>query len=75
MRFLLFFIALFVTIGCLEGAPVNNPFPNFGAVIILWFVYYLVTLPGRRRRDYWRQRRNLQDEYMRTYLRNNRRYN
>jgi len=72
MRFVLFIIALFVTVGCLFGASVNNPFPNIGAVIILWFIYYLVTLPGHRRRQYWRDRRRLQDQYMRTYLRNNR---
>jgi hypothetical protein len=57
MRFILFFIALFVTVGYLLGAPVNNPFPNFCAVIILWFIYYLITL--------------LQDQCMRVYLRNN----
>lgn len=71
MRFTLFFIALFVTVCCLLGAPVNNPFPNFGAVIVLWLAYYLITLPGRRRRQYWRDRRHLQDQCMRVYLRNN----
>lgn len=71
MRFVLFFIALFVTVGCLLGAPVNHPFPNFGGVIILWFMYYLVTLPGRRRRQYWRNRRRLQNQCMRVYLRKN----
>jgi hypothetical protein len=71
MRFTLFFIALFVTVGCLLGAPVHNPFPNFGAVIIVWFLFYLLTLPGRRRRSYWRERRHLQEQCMRTYLRNN----
>jgi hypothetical protein len=72
MRFTLFFIALFVTVGCLLGAPVNNPFPNFGAVIILWFIFYLITQRRRRRRQYWQDRRQLQNEYMRCYLRNNR---
>jgi hypothetical protein len=72
MRFTLFFIALFVPVGCLLGAPVNNPFPNFGAVIILWFIFYLITQPRRRRRQYWQARRQLRDEYMRCYLRNNR---
>ena len=68
MRFILFFIALFVTVGCLLGAPVTNPFPNYGAVIVVWGMYYLLTLPGRRRRQYWRNRRRLQDHYMRTCL-------
>jgi len=74
MRYVLFFIALFVTVFCLLGAPVTSPFPNFGAVIILWVIYYLITLPGRRRRQYWRDRRRLQDEYMRTCLRQHNRY-
>jgi membrane protein YdbS with pleckstrin-like domain len=72
MRFVLFFIFLFVTEGCLLGAPVKNPFPNFGAVIILWVIYYLITLPGRRRRQYWR--RQLEEQCMRTWLRNQNRY-
>jgi len=72
MRFPLFFIALFVTVGCLLGAPVKNPFPNFGAVIVIWIIYYLLTAPRRRRIQYWRERRRLEDLYMRAYLRNNR---
>jgi hypothetical protein len=69
MRFATFFILLFVTDGCLLGAPVKNPFPNFGAVIIIWVIYYLLTAPRRRRNRYWRERRQLQAQYMRAWLR------
>ncbi|TSJ40962.1 hypothetical protein FO440_14595 [Mucilaginibacter corticis] len=72
MRFALFFLALFVTVSCLEGAPALHPFPNYGAVILIWIIYNLLMLPRRRRIRYWRNRRNLQDRYMRAYLRNNR---
>ena len=72
MRFVLFFIALFVSNFTLaSGLGTKNPFPTLGACIAIWFVYYLITLPGRRRRQYWRERRQLEDQYMRAYLRNN----
>jgi hypothetical protein len=72
MRFITFFIALFVTQGCLLGGlHAKHPLENFGAIIILWFVWYQLTQPGRRRRQYWRNRRNLEDQCMRTYLRQN----
>ena len=72
MRFVLFFIALFVTISCLEGGlQAKHPLHHFGAILILWIFYYLITEPHRRRCQYWRNRRNLEDRYMRAYLRNN----
>ena len=72
MRFVLFFIALFVTIGCLEGGlQSKHLLYNFVAVIVLWTVWYQLTQPGRRRRQYWRNRRRLEDQFMQTYLRNN----
>jgi len=74
MRFVLFFVALFVTVGCLLGAPIKDPFSNFGAVIVTWITYYLLAAPRRRRIRYWRERRRLEDQCMRTYLRNNRFY-
>jgi hypothetical protein len=72
MRFVLFFIALFVTIGCLEGGfQSKHPLDNFGAIIILWAACYAITEPRRRKVQYWRNRRRLEINYMRAYLRNN----
>lgn len=72
MRFVLFFIALFVTMGCLMGGlHAKHPLDNFAAIIILWVVYYTLTEPSRRCRQYWGNRRNLEDQYMRAYLRKN----
>ena len=72
MRFITFFIALFVTQGCLiSGLDAKHPLDHFIAIIILWTAWYQFTQPGRNRRQYWRDRRDLQDEYMRTYIRRN----
>ncbi|MFI5160469.1 MAG: hypothetical protein ACHQHN_04290 [Sphingobacteriales bacterium] len=51
MRFVLFFISLFVTVGCLLGAPVNNPWPNFGAIMVLWFIFTSLPCQGA---DAWK---------------------
>ena|ERR1700743_2521147 len=59
MKFVLFFFALFVTIGCLEGGlQAKHPLHNFGAVIVLWVISCSLTEPGRRRRQYLRKNGN-----------------
>jgi hypothetical protein len=57
MRFVLFFILLFAAAGCLPGAPVKKPFPDFGALTLIRISYYLFTEPRRRQVRYWRKRR------------------
>ncbi|TSJ39697.1 hypothetical protein FO440_18335 [Mucilaginibacter corticis] len=71
---LLFVFGFFVTYGAVLTATVNNPWPNFSGVIILWFMIYLITAPARRRREYWENRRALQEEYWRSSIRYQNRY-